>query len=61
MLSTLSILSTDQGKLFRKPQSEDAYYARFGGTRETAEDAAEPRGWHFPKLWLTALRANPGK
>ena len=29
MLSTTSILSRDQGKLFSKPKSEDEYYSRF--------------------------------
>ena len=35
MLSTLSILSLDQGHLYPKPQSEDEYFARFGSGLET--------------------------
>ena len=61
MLTTLAILSPDQGKLFRKPESEDAYYVRFGGTPETTVNAPEPRRWHFPAILFAALRSNPGK
>lgn len=38
MLSTNSILSLDQGKLFLKPKNEDDYYARY----VTAADKAKP-------------------
>ena len=61
MLRTLYILSPDQGQLFRRSQSENEYYPRFGGTPETTVDAPEPRRWHFPAILFAALRSNPGK
>lgn len=46
MLTTLSILSRDQGKLTRKPLTEAEYYARF--VSETPKPALEERqAWHF--------------
>jgi hypothetical protein len=37
MLTTLSILSPDQGKLSRKQISEDEYFARFSSAWTTSE------------------------
>ncbi len=47
MLSTTSILSRDQGKLFPKPKSEDEYYARFV-TKDSHQYVAKLKSvWRF--------------
>jgi hypothetical protein len=43
MLTTLSILSLDQGKLDRRPTSDEDYFARFP---EASPPKAEPRPWY---------------
>ena len=46
MLSTNTILSLDQGKLFAKPKSEDEYYGRY--LKEAQKPNVEQRhAWHF--------------
>ena len=47
MLSTNSILSLDQGKLFPKPMSEDEFYARFIPKHAPAKAEKELRLWGF--------------
>ena len=59
MLSTISITSLDQGKLFPKPNNEDEYFAR----DLTAADKAAPkvqqthRGVNLPRFSWTELLA----
>lgn len=45
MLSIISIISLDQGKLFPKPKNEDDYFARY----LTAADKAEPTVLQKPR------------
>ena len=61
MLSTTSILSLDQGKLFPQPKTDDAYYARY--TRKGTPDAPEPARhcWRFWRLQWHGLSAVTAK
>jgi hypothetical protein len=68
MLTTLSILSSDQGKLARKPISEDEYFSRFSSARTASETpsrhALSQRRLKTPE-WLSrvfhrAVRNDPG-
>jgi hypothetical protein len=61
MLTPLSILSRDQGKLDAKPLTEDAYYARFAGRPAKAPKVASPRAWYFLEFGLEGFWVNPGK
>lgn len=49
MLSIISIISLDQGKLFPKPKNEDDYYARYTSAADKAKPTVQrkPRAWSF--------------
>ena len=62
MLSTNSVLSLDQGKLFPKAKNADEYYARFSGKEPAAPEAAfKPRRWYFLEFDVREMWANMGK
>ena len=60
MLSTNSILSLDQGKLFPKPKNEDDYYARYVTTADKAKPAVQqkPRTGSFLGFAWVGLQAH---
>ncbi len=61
MLTTLSILSRDQGKLCAKPQSEDQYYARFGADAAPASTAPVRAGRRIARLFAMLAGLSTGR
>ena len=55
MLTTVSILSRDQGKLTRRPITEEAYFARFQQVTPPAQGRV--RRFRLRLLWPLLRRA----
>ena len=61
MLTTLSILSRDQGKLTRRPASEEAWFARFHQVTPPAQGRMQSYTLrHLWPLLRRAVRHQPG-
>ena len=61
MLTTLTILSRDQGKLFRRPTSEEGYFAQFNRVTPPEEEREHwyNLGIEWPQFRKPADRTEP--
>ncbi len=68
MLTTLSILSPDQGKLRASPRSDDEYFARFASarpasattSRHTASQRTRKTAEWLSRIFHHVVRSGPG-